>query len=378
MVVNLFLILVAAGFLWYIVQSQNLLGEKKTAVSSTKQAQTDIQFKDKKITLDYKKFDPKLIENIGTFSRDEKWLGSGFYDTALYFEYPSSLNLAGGERNKITMERNNNLDLSKIINFDLIINFQSELTDLETGDLTFVDSNKKTAVFVLPTTQSAKNWVAINIPKEQFATDSDFNWNRIEKTRFNFLPRLFASVVVGLGGLRGQPGSILYNDWNTIDEKMLLLDKRKNEISLMVRNIGASVAVIRKITSVSNFTFQSSYSPLNSGLAGLFFRGNYKNGQGYYLLVGGIGGNQWQITKTGKDGSKILALGEINNFQFKYGEKYYLKADTKGNNIKAYLSTDGSNFTLLASTDDDEFTSGGVGLVTNGGVALFNDFEFTQ
>lgn len=375
-VVNSFLILVAAGFLWYIVQSQNILQEKPKS-STLKPTSVEILFTDKNYSLDYQKFDPQLVENIGLFTSAEKWVGSGFYDKDIYFEYPSSLYLAGGNRSVITDVRDVFLNLSKILSFDLTVNLQSSTTDLEIANLNFVDTNGRSARYVLPPLNGG--WQVVTIPKEQFTLDAGFNWTKIAKVQFDFLPRSAGKVVVRLGSLRGQPGSILYNDWNVVNPNMLLLDKRNDVISLLARNIGSSVATIKKITWAQNFTFKSTYIPLSVGNAGLFFRGNYQTGLGYYLLMGGLNSNKWVLYKNGKDGIKVLVTGEINNFQFNPHEKYYLKSETKGNNIKAYFSTDNVNYTLLADVVDDEFLSGGVGVaVENGVIALFNGFEFKQ
>lgn len=375
--VNLFLVLVAAGLLWYIVQSQNLLGEKQKQ-EVTKQVKVEIPFSEKSFSLDYKKFDPLLVENIALFTKEEKWIGSGFYNKDNYFEYQESLNLTGSERNKIVAVKDVFLNLSKIIDFDLMLNLQSDANDLETADLIFIDNFNQKAKFTLSRQQNT-GWSIMKFPKQQFDVSDSFNWAAVKQVRFEFIPRPLGKLVINLGSLRGQPGTILYNDWNLTDQKALVLDKRNNEINLLVRSLGGSVATIKKITSASNFSFQSSYTPLNNVSNGLFFRGNYQDGQGYYLLVSGINGNQWQLHKLGKDGVRVLATGEIANFQFKSGKKYYLKAETKNSNIKAYFSSDNVNYTLLADVMDGEFNSGGVGVATgNGGIGLFNDFEFKQ
>lgn len=375
-IINLFLVLVAGGLLWYIVQSQNLL-QNKQKQEAPKQTKVEVPFSEKSFSLDYKKFDPQLVENIALFIKGEKWVGSGFYDKDVYFEYPSSLYLAARERNKIISQRDVSLNLAKTLSFDLLVNFRSDSNDIELAYLIFTDVNGKTARYVLPKIDTG--WQVITIPKEQFTPEANFNWAKITRVGFEITPRALARVIMNLGSLRGQPGSILQNDWNVKDERMVILDKRNNVISLLARNIGSSVATMKKITKATNFSFQSSFTPLNSSSAGLFFRGDHQTGQGYYLTVNGINGNQWQVSKVGKDGTKVLATGEIANFSFRSEEKYFLKVETKANNIKAYFSLDNVNYTLLADVFDEEFNSGGVGVaVGNAGATLFNDFEFKQ
>lgn len=374
--INLFLILVAAGLLWYIVQTQNIIGRKNPAQVIPSQ-KVEIPFTDKAYSLSYKTFDPKEVENISLFTHEEKWVGSGFYDNETFFEYPESLNLTAGEHNLVTAVRNVQLDLSKAIDFDLLLNLRSDPNDLENANLVFIDAGGATAKYVLP--RMIQDWEALRIPKEQFTIASGFDWGRIAQVKFEFLPRINGTVKVNLGGLRAEPGSLLYNDWNTLDKNNLLLDKRNGQINLLLRNLGNGIAGIKKITGASNFSWQSSYRSLNSGSAGLFFRGNYQNGQGYYLSVSGINGNQWQVFKNGKDGQKVLAQGEIANFQVKPQETYYLKVETQGNNLTCYFSLDGKTYTRLTKVVDDGFTGGTVGVFAGkGGAALFNDFVFSQ
>lgn len=375
-IINLFLILVAAGLLWYIIQTQNLSGAKKPEQILPSQ-KVEIPFGEKNFTLDYQKFDSSEVENISLFNREEKWVGSGFYDNEIFFEYSESLNLTAGEHNLVTAVKNIQLNLGRALDFDLLINLRSDPDDLENADLQFIDVNGLSAKYVLP--RIGQGWQSLTIPKEQFGAIPGFDWTRISQVKFEFLPRINGTVKVNLGGLRAEPGSLLQNDWNTVDKNTLLLDKRNGVISLLVRNLGTGLATVKKITGAGNFSWQSSYRSLSSSPAGLFFRGNYQTGQGYYLIISGIKGNQWQVFKQGKDGQKILAQGEIANFQVKPNDAYFLKVQTKGNNISSYFSLDGKSYTLLTSVADDEFASGAVGVFAGKSAsALFNDFEFKQ
>jgi hypothetical protein len=373
---NLFLIFTTAGFLWYVMQPKNLVSDKlKNNIQSSQSS--EIPFTELSYRLDYSNHDPLTIENISLFGEEEKWHGSGFFDKDLYSEYPTSLNLAGSGKNNIVVTKNVALNLSKILNFDLALYYKSNPTYLEKGELFFLDNNKNKTSFVLPKLDGG--WNFIDIPKEQFNNQENFNWAAISSAEFSFTPRPLTSIALNLGSLRGQAGQIVHNDWNSVNKKMLLLDKRNGEIGLLVRNISGAVATIKKITSVTNFIFQCSYRPLSTSAGGIFFRGNYENGQGYYFTLGGINSNGWQLYKIGQKGTETLAKGNINNFKFQFQDKYHLKIETKMNNIKTYFSNDGEKYVLLTSVNDNEFTSGGVGVaVSPAGVSLFNDFIFNQ
>lgn len=373
------LIIISASLLLYIYKSFYIVDKSVKITSTPILEKTELPFQEKSFFLNYSVIDPSLIENISIFKSTEDWQGSGFYDHKLFFEYPESLSLAGSDRNKIVVRKDVKLNLEKITNFDLIVNLQTDPDDLETANLIFVDENNNRSNFIL--SKLRKGWEFIDIPREKFASEEKFNWNKISQVQLEFIPRPLGRVVVNLGGLRALVQNTLYQDWNIVDRQILILDKRDSKIGLLARNVDpvSLETTIKKITKADNFSFQLSYSPLISAWSGVFFRGNYLNGYGYYLTVNGISGNQWQVYKINKAGFKILKKGTINNFQFKAGEWYYLKVEAKGDKIKSYFSSDGEEFMLLGTVTDDEHNSGGVGIaMSNGAVSLFNDFIFTQ
>lgn len=373
------LIIIFASFLLYIYKSFYILDKSVKTTNTPLLEKTELPFKEKSFFLSYNSADPSLIENISIFKSTEDWQGSGFYDQKLFFEYPESLSLAGSDRNKIFVKKDVKLNLEKITNFDLIANLQTDPDDLETANLIFIDENNNRSNFRL--SKLRKGWEFIDIPKEKFAAEEKFRWNKISQVQMEFIPRPLGRVVVNLGGLRALAQNSLYQDWNIADRQIIILDKRDNKIGLLVRNVNpvSLEATIKKITRAGNFSFQLSYSPLISAWSGIFFRGNYLNGYGYYLTVNGISGNQWQVYKINKAGYKVLKKGTINNFQFKAGEWYYFQVEAKGDMIKFYFSTDGKRFTSLGTVTDNEYNSGGVGIaMSNGAVSLFNDFIFTQ
>lgn len=375
-------LVIVATFFLYIPKSSFFSKDNKELKipDSSTIEKIDLPFQEKSFSLGYNTVVfSSLIENISIFKSTEDWKGSGFYDQKLFFEYPESLSLAGADRNKIVVRKEVKLNLEKITNFDLILNLQTDPDDLETANLIFLDENSNHSNFTLP--KLRKGWEFIDMPREKFAAAEKFNWNKISQVQLEFIPRPLGRVVVNLGGLRALVQNPLYQDWNIINKQILILDKREDNISLLVRNVNpvALVTTIKKITNVANFSFQLSLSPLIGAWSGVFFRGNYLNGYGYYLMINGVSRNQWQVYKINKAGFKVLKKGTINNFQFKTEEWYYLKVEAEGDIIKSYFSTDGKEFLPLGTVTDSEFNSGGVGIaIGNGGVYLFNDFVFTR
>lgn len=346
---------------------------------SLKLDKIELPFTDKFYAYDYNSIDSKLVENISIFDPSETWTGSGFYDVRFFFEYPASLVLAGADKNKIVIWKNLNLDLGKIESFELIINLRTSPNELENSDLIFFDDNLKTARYAISIVRNG--WDILKFTKKQFELDKQFNWNNISQVKFELTPRPLGKVVVNLAGFRAYGDVDLSNDWNYVDKRMMILDKRQNKISLLARNAGAvPVGVtIRKITTASNFSFQSAFSPMSETWTGLFFRGNHLNSYGYYLMVNGIGGSQWQVYKVYKEGLKVLKRDIISDFQFKFGKWYWLKVEAKEDILNVYLSSDGVQFNLLGTVIDNEFTSGGVGIaIGNGAISLYNDFAFEQ
>ncbi len=377
------ILLITLALLLFFIYRFPYLSDKsiklENKADSPKLDKTELPFTDKSYAYDYNSIDSKLIENISIFDPSEIWSGSGFYDVRFFFEYPASLVLAGADKNKIVIWKNLNLNLAKIESFELIVNLRTDPNELENSDLIFIDDNLKTAQYAI--SMVSNGWDIVQFTKKQFEVDKQFNWNNISQVKFELTPRPLGKVVVNLAGFRAYGNVDLSNDWNYVDKRMMILDKRQNKISLLARNVGAvPVGVtIKKITTASNFSFQSAFSPMSETWTGLFFRGNHLNNYGYYLMVNGIGGSQWQVYKVYKEGLKVLKRDIISDFQFKFGKWYWLKVEANENVLNAYLSSDGVQFKLLGTVTDNEFTSGGVGIaIGNGAMSLYNNFAFEQ
>ncbi len=381
MKVSILLILLAL-LLFFIYRfpqlSDKSINLEKTA-DSPRLDRIELPFINKTYAFDYQSIDSKLVENISIFDPSETWSGSGFYDTKLFFEYPASLVLSGADKNKIVVGKDLKLDLARADSFELVVNLRTDPSDLENADLIFIDDNLRIARYAISIVRNG--WDILKFTKKQFELDKQFNWNNISQVKFELTPRPLGKVAVNLAGFRAYGDVDLSNDWNYVDKRMFVLDKRQNKISLLARNVGAQPigVTIKKIITASNFSFQSAFIPMSETWTGLFFRGNHLNNYGYYLMVNGIGGSQWQVYKVTKEGHKLLKKDNIPDFQFKFGKWYWLKVEAKGDIINAYLSSDGVQFKLLGTVIDNEFTSGGVGIaIGNGAMSLYNDFAFEQ
>jgi hypothetical protein len=151
---------------------------------------------------------------------------------------------------------------------------------------------------------------------------------------------------------------------------------------LLARNIGAGVATLKDIEDTNDFVFSTAISPQSAGRSGLFIRGDYNNGYGYYFLIGGDKKSNWQIIKKNKTGwtaKDQMIEGSLPNMSFSRDKKYWLRAETQGDLMQFYLSTDGQKYEKLGEINDSEFRGGGIGIaVLDNAWALFDDFHSTK
>ena len=300
---------------------------QKSIIINSSIDQIALPLHDKKSKLSYKNVDRSLVENISTFNIYENWKGSGYFDNQIFFQYPSSLQISGADNKKIVVEKEVATNLANFNNFYLTLNLITDNSDIESSALIFIDSHFRISKFIIPKLRNG--WQILSFPKSKFTIMDGFDWNTIIVIKFEVLPRPLAKVVVNLGDLRAQAYSTIDKDWWFADDNIsLLLDKRNNDINLLVVNkleqtgLTSMVTTIKKITIASDFDYQASYSPLSKTWSGLFFRGNYQNGNGYYFMVDGIFGKQWEIYKINNTGLTILKQDTIPNFQLLPDEWY--------------------------------------------------------
>ena len=336
-----------------------------------------LPFADKNFEFDYNALGPSAAVNISTFDPSDNWTGSGYIDSTVFYEYPSSLTLAGNDGKKLVAFKYAEFDLGRTDEFEILVNLRTDPGDLELSSLIFTDKNFRTARYALPII--ANGWQILKFDKGRFVYDGEFSWHKIIRTGFKFIPRPFGTVVVSLSGLRSFANLNFDNDWNFTDKRLLVLDNRQNGINLLARNMGQVPigASLKKIITASDFTFQCSFSPLSKTWSGIFIRGNYLNNYGYYLMVNGLEGSQWQFYKVSLSGLKLIKNGIIPDFQFKYGNMYELKVEAEEELFHFYISKDNKNFIRLGSATDGDFRSGGVGIaIGNGAVSLYKKCIF--
>jgi len=342
------------------------------------------------LTLNSNVYDLSSITTISNFEKTEAsiWQGNGIYDEKIFYEGKRSLGIISTDRKAatVTLEKIFGLSDMEYIEFMLHVSdadaFESAMIDFGSSDLK--------SFYRYSFTNLKNGWNLIQIPKEKFilskAKDAIFDWSNIEKARFYVLSRPDSIFLIRLDMLRCINNSDTFiNDWDIIrgKEKMFLsLYKKNDETILLARSKGSSMATLKEIENKDNFSFSTAISPQGVGRSGLFVRGNYNNGYGYYFGIYGDKRNAWRIFKRNKKGwtpKEEIVEGTLENITFSKDKEYWLRADVKGNAMKFYLSFDGENYEKLGELVDDEFRSGGVGIfVLDGSWSLFDDFRFKE
>ena len=403
------IVTLAIGSYLFVTKRNSLFSKKNKSAVSLNAVQ--LKFGEKKYNFDYSSYSKDFVLDLAGFEKDEEWQGNKELDDTIFSEGEASLILSSKDNEKAEIYLLKKVDLSKYQFFKLAIYLQTDPSDVESTRLYF--SNKdKTAYFSYPITNLVKGWNFLDIPKMKFSstnavkeklikpnitkTDSSItgnvhkgtdllNWDGIERIGLELTARSNSASTLNFDNLIALESEDYLDDWLTGNSAFLDLVKTKDErIILQAKNVGTYLAVIKKISGVSDFTFKTKVQPAKvNARSGIFFRGDYKSGYGYFFLVDGVDGNRYQIHKTGlidnKTATTVLKIGIINNFVVEADKPLWLKVEAKGSNLKFYLSTDNKSYTRLGEINDKEFKEGGVGItVFDGGVTLFDEFEFTQ
>jgi hypothetical protein len=336
-------------------------------------------FGQKEYDLSYAGADPSLVQNIGFFELNEGWQGGGFIDWSNVYEGKSSLGVASDNHQPGIAFLEKKLDLSNYDTVEFLLSI-NDVKSLESAKVSFGDSSL-TNYYTYPISNLLQGWNFVRIPKNQFIehkTNGEFGWKDINKVQFEIVSRPNTTVLANFDYLSVQKNSDLLNKWKQVNENFLSLGKINDKIALLARNEGALQAVLDGVNG-DNFTYQASFIPQTNGAVGLFFRGNYGNNRGYYFLANGLNTSSCVLRKLGVNGWEDLNKSEISNFRFEKDKKYWLRVEARGDKLTGFISTDGESFTELFSANDNEFSSGALGIAVFGrGYSFFDDFKFKQ
>lgn len=381
----LVLVLIAVAFLvtFYLYQEGKITlfpGKKEKVITSSLAVQIPIS--DKEYKLSYKdKADDTF--DIANFEGNENWYGDGEFDYSTFLEGESSLFLTSLNGSKATVTLGKNFDMENVLNFKFLVYLAGDPVDIERLDLVFTGQN---IGYRFPVRDLVKGWNFLVLPKDKFSfSGPQTNGKKpssIEKITVELTSRPQAKTIVSLDSLWAEKGKDYLKNWNSGSDKFLSLKKNGSSIGLLAIGLYGNRAVLSK-GSAKDYTFQAKFNSLKGGEFGLFLRGDYVSGAGYYLMMGGVDNNTWQIYKYGlfeeKTQTLNLAKGEISNFKMEKNRPYWLKAELKGLRLIFYLSLDGKDFVKLGEANDTSYTSGGVGFATSSSdMVLVDEVVFLQ
>lgn len=375
--------------------------DKSTVAEVKKTSMIDIIFSGKEYKLSYENIDPTNFITISKFGKDDQWQGEGSIEGETKGE--NFLNIIDRNRSRTAAYLSKNLNLSTIDKIKLAVNLKSDPDDLESLNI-YLGDKDLTRYYRFSVTNLITGVNYLSIPKYRFflvdevsegqakksastpTEKSTFGWDKIEKVQLELLSRPSSKANIEVSWIRGEKEDLFTSDWNWDgNEQFFNLDTAPDgKTLLLINNVSnRPVATLRKLGSVKDFTYSVKITAIKKGTMGLFFRGDYKTGYGYFLLVGGLGNNDWTLYKASlvdkQPKATTLINGQIGNFEFNSDQPFWLKVVTKGNNISAYFSLDGNDFTKLAEVADNDIGAGGVGIVLNtGGAAYFDEFVINK
>lgn len=371
--------------------NSNLVDVKKTSI-------VELLFSGKEYKLSYKDMDPANLVDIALYDKTEQWQGSGSIEDDVTFG-ENVISIIDRDRQKSSSILFKNLNLAGVDKIKFAVNYKSDPENVEALNLYFGNKDN-TSFFRFPITNLKGGMNYFSIDKNRFflveekeieiqktvtksAARNTLSWDKIERVELELVSRPGSKIFADISWIRGEKEDIFTPDWNWDGQEHLLnlYHISDGKLALKVRSAGRGLATLRKVGSVKDFTYSAKMISYKEGFIGLIFRGDYKTGLGYFLSIGGIRTSDWTLSKYYLEEQQVkttlLLKGQLANFEFTKDQPFWLKVSTKGENITAYFSLDGTNYTKLGEVTDNSISSGGVGVQTTGGAAIFDDFQLT-
>lgn len=386
----------------YLLQRKGIISlpintKKENIVNLGKGSIVDLLFKGEEFKLSYAGMDPNSLVDIAKFDKTEQWQGSGSVEEDVVLG-GTVMAMVDRDRQKSTSTLLKNLNLAGVDNIKFVVNFKNDAEDVETLNLLFGNKDG-TSHFRFPITNLKMGMNYFSIPKYRFflveeskeielkkeatavaEVKTTLGWDKIERVQLELVSRPGSKVSADIGWIRAEKEDIFTPDWKWDGNEhfLNLYHTADGKLALRVIHVGRGLGTLRRIGSVKDFTYSVKITSYKEGFIGLYFRGDFKTGFGYFLAVGGIRTNDWSLSKYYSEDEKVktdlLLKGQIGNFEFSRDQPFWLKVTAKGTNIATYFSLDGKDYTKLGEVIDKEFSSGGLGIASSGGAGIFDDF----
>ena len=361
-----------------------------------------LKFSDKNYKLDYSSVDPGTVLTISGFENNEGWQGKSEFDDVYFWDGDFSLVLTSRNDERLDVFLDKDLNLEDYSIFKMSVYLQTDPADVELTRLYFSDKDKN-SYYYYSIRNLVKGWNQLTIPKNKFSTQNvtgenqgqtegtgssgrqnQLSWQNIAKIGLEVASRANSTTDINFDSLKALKNEDYLDDWLVNSPMFLDLSKVDGNIYLQGKHFGAAVALLKKLSGITDFTYSAKLQPLrNNTRSGLFVRGDFKTGYGYYFMIDGVNGNRYQIFKIhledGKTVNTVIKNGVINNFIVEKDTPLWLKVEGKGNAFKYSLSTDGKSYSELASVKDSQYKEGGLGIsVYDQGATLFDEFRFSR
>jgi len=391
-ILALVLVLVVLGVTYYFYQQGGIsfLPRKESVI---RDRAAEIPFSGEEYQLSYQDKSDSAF-NIADFEDNENWHGNYEFDYMTLLEGESSIFLESRDHEKAVLTLKKKFDFEDFSDFKFFVYLGTDSGDIEEFNLIFKGRN----VYKFPIRDLLPGWNFLVLAKENFSVSTALieedeetfsdderiiqSQANIQEIAIELVSRPKTRSIVNLDSLWAEEKGYL-EDWNIESPKFLSMKRYQDSIGLLVVGLVGKRATLKKIPSAQNYTFQAKFVPVQRGGFGLFVRSDYNSGDGYYLMMGGIESDGWQIKKHGpsekEKQSLVLAKGRVGNFKMEKNKPYWLKAEMKGSRIIFHLSLDGENFSKIGEARDESFLSGGVGIASFGGSVFFVDeIQFFQ
>jgi hypothetical protein len=355
---------------------------KKTSSTLTSDI-VEIQFTDKKLTENFSDKWNSYSSEIAGFEESEKWKGEYNIDDTNFMDGKTGYQVISKDNKEsvITLAKSINLSDLNLIKFFVFSEKQESIENLKNFTLRLGEN--ETSYFEFSILNLKQGWNLIKMQKENFSEKGAPKWSNIKIISIAVNSRPKTQVEFTLDRLWAEKSEDYQDDFLTANMNMLSLKNIKDKTYIDLSPYGGSLSLIKKISSVKDFTYTAKIIPERKGNFGINARSSISTGKGYFLDFTGIGSGMWQLYKVGKgetgNVTTRLSIGEIANFIIEEGKPIWLRIQTSGSKISGFMSNDGTNFTKVTEKNGSEINSGGVGMQIGPSASiLLESIDFSQ
>jgi len=375
-----FIAFLISGFLYKEGKIKFLPSKDKKV--SVQNVVVEVPFTEKSYYLSYDFLPVNPVLEIASFEESEKWAGDGEFDYSTFYLGESSLFLSSqnNSRSEVRLKLSKSFNFQDFSYYKLFINPRTDVGNIEEFSLYFLGGNGNEFRYRIGNLNSG--WNLLTLEKEKFTSSAgDLGENlNINKVVFDLVSRPQTAASINLDFLWAEKSSHYTEEWVSSDSRFISLGKIGTLPATLFS--GSGRAILKKITSATDYSFKARFKPLTSGQFGFFLRGNQETGYGYYFTVGGAETSSWQISKLGVFDEKaeniVLIKGEINNFKMEKEAAYFLKAELRENKLIFFFSLNDKDYTQIGEVQDSSFSSGAVGVYSKGATFLVDGLLFLK